>query len=158
MTEALARNDTLRPDVITTPWGQTLSAGDADGLIEAYERADAVYREARDCRAELAHALLVLTSGDTKTRYVRGDKRRAKVELPPDSWDQRTLMAVWETYPQYARDVMRIERLKVMLREFGKVEKESGPEAFVAFKSLLKSANLGATGTPRIEIVKGGDA
>lgn len=157
MTEALARNDTLRPDVITTPWGQTLSAGDADGLIEAYERADAVYREARDCRAELAGALLALTSGDTKTRYVRGGKRRAKVEIGPDQWDQGALMRVWTEHPKYIAGVIRIAALKVVAAEFGKILKEDGPEDFREFRAALVAANKGPSSTPRITMV-GGDA
>lgn len=157
MAEALAHDDTLQPDVITTPWGQTLSAGDVDGLVGAYERADKVYREARDCRADIAHALLVLTSGEAKTRYVRGAKRRAKVEIGPDQWDQGALMNVWTQHPKFIAGVVRIATLKVVAAEFGKILKEDGPEDFRAFRAALVAANRGPSDTPRITVV-GGDA
>lgn len=143
------------PITLATPWGDTIATNDVDALIAAFEESDRVYRTAREFRAQVAHALLANTEGDAKTRYVRGQLKRAKVELADDSWDQKTLMQCWETYPHYSRSVMKIASLRVAMREYRKIEKEAGAGEFMTFRDLLTKANLGPIGTPKISVVNG---
>lgn len=146
------------PIALFAPWGQSIAANDVDGLIEAYEQVDRVYREAREFRAQVANALLTNTEGDKRTRRVRGQSLQAKVELADDSWDGKLLREAWETFPQYRDQALKIESVKVMKREWNKVANTTGPEDFNAFRDLVTRANLGSTGTPKITVEKAGEA
>jgi hypothetical protein len=125
-----------------------------DELIDSYQHYDDVEKEARNARVQIAAALAARSpqSGGCRTARVRGDRRRVKIEFPEDSWDQSRLKEAYYAYPQFRDEFLTIASIRVRLREYGKVVRESGPEAFETFKGMLVAANRGAKGLPRIVI------
>jgi hypothetical protein len=125
-----------------------------DELIDAYEHYDQAEKGARNSRVQIAAALAARSpqTGGCRTARVRGDRRRAKIEFPEDSWNQSTLKEAYYAYPQFRDEFLTIASLRVRLREYGKAVRESGPEAFETFKGMLVAANRGAHGLPRIVI------
>ena len=136
--------------------GEVIDARDIDALLEAYGRV----RSHRSCleafQRVLAEVITGHTTGDAKTRRIRGQRLRAKVEMPGDSWDGGLLRLAWEAHPELAPEVLKIERVGVRLREWAKWQQEAGPEDFERLKAMITKANRGPTGTPTITIEEGG--
>jgi hypothetical protein len=125
-----------------------------DEMISAYEHYEQAEKAARNSRLQIVAALAarVPQTDGSKTVRLRGDRRRVKIELPADAWEQGRLKQAWFAYPQYAQEFMKINTLSVRLREWKKALRESGPADFQMFISMLKDANRGPIGTPRIII------
>lgn len=140
------------PGIFDPSVAKYISPEDPDELIDAFERMDRYYREAARIRKELVLAIAALTEGDAKTRRVRGQRRRAKVTIASDSWDQSMLMEAWNSYPKFRDGVLKIASIRVGLREYKKIAGESGPKDFEMFRDMLTRANLGSTGTPRVTV------
>jgi len=132
--------------------GELVKLDDVDGLIDAYERADNLLRELRAFTAKIRVQLYELSVGDTKTRRIRGQRRRAKVVQPNDVWDQSILKEAWNSFPHLRDEALQIERLKVRIREWNKIKNETGPDDFLTFRAMLEKANRGPQGLPKIEI------
>jgi hypothetical protein len=142
------------PGELTDPLtGECVPADDPDALIDAYERLRLAEGALTLYRQQLTAALAGLVcAAETRTRRVRGRRRRARLELPPDSWDQARLREAWERFPHLAGEVLQIQALRVRVREWRKLQAEVGPPDFQAFKSLLAEAHQGVRGLPRVTI------
>ena len=132
--------------------GEIVDCQDIDGLIDMYEELDHVDKQIYGTKLRIREALAKMTEGDAKTRRVRGQRRKAKVTMPSDSWEQSVLKEAWNSYPDFSKEVMSIASLRVRLREFKKLVHTSGNDSFNTFRDMVSSANNGPTGTPSITI------
>lgn len=149
------KEDVVNPHSVSIPlpWGRSVEVTDVDNLIAAYARVERVYREAREAKLALANALMANTSGDQRTRYVRGATAQARVEMPDDTYDQTSLKTAWHKYPKFAPEVMTIGYLRILKRGLDRMLRTSGDAEWTAFRELVEGANKGATGTPTITIL-----
>lgn len=132
--------------------GEIVPPDDVDALIDAYEQADAALRKLRSFTGAIRQRLFELSEGDTKTRRIRGNRRRAKVERPDDVWEQSILKEAWHSFPKYRDEVLTIDRLRVRLREWNKIKNETGPDDFLTFRAMVEKANRGPQGLPKVTI------
>jgi hypothetical protein len=125
-----------------------------DELLDLYQHYSEAETAARNSRIKVAAALAARSpqQAGCRTTRVRGDRRRAKIEWPDDSWDQSRLREAWNAYPTFRDEFLTIATLRVRLREYGKALRESGPESFETFKGMLTAANRGPQGILRIVI------
>jgi len=116
-----------------------------DGLVDAYEHELDKERQARVARITLGRILANRAPllSQAHTSRLCGERRQVKIERPPDSWDQQKLRFVWDAFPQYARDYLRIERLAPQLIQTKKLLGMVGPDEFMRFRAELLAANKG---------------
>jgi hypothetical protein len=138
-------------ELLTPEWLQKTSN---DHLIDAYENLHAQENKLRGMRIEIARTLASRAPSETgaKTTRIRGERRRAKIEWPDDSWDQGLLKQAWHGFPDLRNQYLAIDKIRPQLIEVRKMQNESGPETFEAFKATVLSANRGPQGVPRIVI------
>jgi hypothetical protein len=141
-------------DLIDPVTGEIVDTGDLDQLADAFERVRDIEKKLGASKAMIVAAMTAMVSSDVTTRTVRvrGQRRRVKIELPDDSWDQSRLREAYDNYPQFRAEFLQIAEFRVRLRELRKSAAESGPKEFEDFKSLLRKANLGTRGIPRVTI------
>lgn len=140
-------------EILDPQTGEIVEAGDADQLIDAWDRLKEMEAACRDFKTALATALCALTTDfETKTRRVRGQRRRAKIEMPDSSWEQSRLKEAWFAYPQYRDEFLTIATLRPKLLEVKKMLSEVGGLEFETFKKLLLSADLGPRGLPSVTV------
>ena len=141
------------PKAIQDPsTGEWIALNDVDGLIGFYERMDLYYHRSQALRREIAQALLELTTGDTKTRRLRGQNKQVKIELPSDSWEQGKLMEAWNSYPKYRDELLRVTGFRVLLTAYNKAVNTTGTPDFMQFVKMVTEANRGPVGSPRIVV------
>ena len=129
--------------------GYPVDCVNVNALAEAYDRAQDMERQLAGFRFLLAGHLAAMTTGEARTRRLRTDRHRIRIEMPDDSWDQKALKELWTDYPQSAL-YLRVARVEPKLREVKKLANETGAKQFEAFKAKLLSANQGPRGAPRI--------
>lgn len=136
--------------------GELVDVNDADSLIDAYQRLDAHDKEVYAAKRAIKLAIAALTTGEAKTRRVRGESgRNAVVTMPDDSWDQSKLKEAWNSYPKFRDEFLAISELRVQMREFKKtLNTSSSDEAFSQFQKMLIAANKGPSpgATPSVKI------
>lgn len=82
-----------------------------------------------------------------KTRRLAGEKRRVKIEMPDDKWDQGILRSLWFAYPRF-QGFLKIEQIGVRMIEYKKLLSSTVEEEdMIEFKSLLVDANRGPGNT-----------
>ena len=125
-----------------------------DVLVDLFEeirqKESIMYEQKRALVAEIARR----TEGDTKTRRLTGKERTVKVEMPDDSWDQSILKEAFNAYPQHRDKCLKIGEINIQLREWKKIMNTTGEQDFNLFRDMIKSANRGPTGNPRVTIEK----
>lgn len=140
-------------DTIINPLtGEVISRKDADALAEAYARLDVIHREMGEALKSIRLAFADLSYGDAKTRRVRGERHRVKLEMPQPNWNQKKLREAWEKWPSLAPEFIRIERFAPKLREVKKIQEEAGGTDFTAFRKLLLEAEEPSSAPPRISL------
>jgi hypothetical protein len=139
------------PDIVL-PDGEVISDTDVDTMADAYRYLGAQIGRCQGARFQIAHALASLSPGDQKTRRVRGERLRVKIEMPDDAWESSALKRLWDVYPEWAPLYLAVASFRVIAREVKKLVSESGPEDFEAFKCELLKACKGPTGAPRITV------
>lgn len=132
--------------------GEVVDLSDADELIDCLERITKLDQTIYVAKQRVKMAIADLCTGEQKTRYVRGKRRRAKVESPSDSWDQPRLKEAWNSYPQHRETALKIATIGVKLVEFKKMEKESGPADFEQFRNMIAGAKKPSGAVPTITI------
>jgi hypothetical protein len=132
--------------------GEILDPANIDQLIDVYEQATAVANEAYAIQRWIRQRALELTHGDAKTRRLVGRRRKAKLTMPDDAWDQGRLKEAFNSFPQYRDDVLAIASLRVRLREFKKLANSSGEPSFNLFRDMVVAANNGPQGLPRLAV------
>lgn len=132
--------------------GEILDRDNVDDLIDSYERLKQTSDRCYAVQMEIRRILADKTEGDAKTRRIRGKRRAAKITMPDDSWDQSILREAFHSYPQHRDECLKIDTVKVMLREYKKLVNTSGPPDFETFRDMVTKANRGPTGTPALAV------
>ncbi len=132
--------------------GEVIDDTSADAMLQAYSRLEEVDRAIYDFKCAVRDRIGRMTSGDAKTRRVRGEKWRAVVTMPDSKLDQSQIKSVWNAYPQFRDQCLKIGIIDLKKREWGKIANESGPDDFMNFKKMVLAAILPPTGLPSIKI------
>lgn len=127
-------------------------AGNIDGLIDLYETLTNERNQLDSVIYSIRTMIQAASAGEKKTRRVQGERRRVKLEMPPDSWDQAALKTAWHDFPQHAERLLRIDRLSPRLREVAKLENTSGTRDFQVFRGIILGARREATRPATITI------
>lgn len=139
-------------DLICPVTGEVVDETDADALIDCLDRIQKRAREIYAAKELVVLALACMTEGDAKTRRVEGRRRKAKITMPSDSWDQSILKEVWNAYPDHRDRFLRLGTVAVNLREWKKLQNTTAPKDVDQIKKMLDRANRGATGNPSVRI------
>lgn len=134
--------------------GQVVDGGDLDQLIDLYEGWNRVFQKAKSAKLELA-LLISRHAPDTgqRTCRVEGKTRKAKITFAGDSWDQSVLKEIWNAYPKLRDRCLKISEIGVKKREEQKLRGTKSDQPDVEqFISMLRAANRGPTGMPRIDV------
>lgn len=132
--------------------GELIDEDDVDGLAGLFLRVKDEESRLRSLKRQVTERLAERGDLSLRTSRVRGDVYRVKIEQPKPAYEQPVLRKLWDNYPHYARQYLRIGKIEVQAREFKKLENELGPEAFMEFREQLLSAYRGLVGTPRITV------
>lgn len=142
--------DAARIGITDPTTGEVIDPRNVDQMVEAYARLDALHREVGEALRSIRSALGELSNGDARTRRVRGDHHRVRLEMPDPTWDQKKLRQAWDEFPKLAQEFIRIAQFAPKLREVKKAENESGSPEFTSFRDLLMSAKEPSTAPPRV--------
>lgn len=132
--------------------GEIVDTKDIDGLIDSYERICNLDSSLYVAKQRIRESLAALSEGPAKTRRVQGHRRKAKVEMPADSWDQTKLKQIWEMYPDLRGQALKIDSIGVKLTEYKKLVNTTGTPELEAFRDNVTSANKGPTVLATIKI------
>lgn len=133
--------------------GSMVNTNDIDSLILGCLDAKQQLADLRSFEDTLRRKIGSLTTGDAKTRRVRGKTLQAKVEMPDEGWDQTILKEAWQSYPQLRDEFLKIGTVNVQKREFKKMlEMTSDDPAFKQFSHMLKASVREATGAPTVSL------
>ena len=149
---------TSLPDIIDPLTGEVLDLDSIDALADAYQRITETMAALGPIKQAIAKRLGDMTEGEARTRRLRGETTRVKVEMPADSYDSGQLQSALNAFPKLGAEYLRIARVEPIRSEVKKLASESGGEAFKTFKGMVMAANNGQTGTPKITIERKGDA
>lgn len=135
---------------------ELIAPTDVDGLIDMLERIKALDQDLQLARVQAIRALASMTEGTTKTRRVAGKVRVAKVEMPDTTWNQSKLKEAWNSYPEFAKQYLRIGSIEVQKREWKKFAGTSvvGNPPLEQFQTMVAEAEMPATANPRVTIEK----
>lgn len=132
----------------------SINNNDPDSLIDTFaafrEASDLIYSNLVNIRMRLA----AMTEGQStaKTRRIQGKRRRAKIEMPSDGWDQSILKEAWNSFPQLREQCLKIDTVGVKAREWKKLAETSGAPEVETFRNIIASAVKPATGAPTVTI------
>lgn len=145
--------DETTTDLIDPTTCEVIAATDPDALIDALERIRGRKSELAAAERSIIEAIYTQVSNlDGKTRRLRGARRRCKITLPDASWDQPALKFIWEQYPQYRGELLRVERVGVNIREYRKALNEVGRPDFQECVRAIVNAERQPTGLPSVAI------
>ncbi len=142
-------NPSAKQEIVCRATGQVLDDQDVDVLLDHWEFLRARKAEIELTLAAITAAVASRAQGHGKTLRVRGERRRVKVELPGDHFNQGKLKGIYESF-LWAKEYLRIDRLAVNLVEYKKLLNETGNGPFMRFREELVSANEGPKGSPRL--------
>lgn len=138
-------------DLIDPSTGEILPR-DIDSLVSAFERVSGSIDEMVLFKKQIIRALVAKTTGEGKIRRVRGDLRQVKITMPDHYYTQSILKEAWNSYPKFRNEFLRIDSVAIRKREFKKLQKTAGQPDLENFKKMIESADVGPSGTPRVEI------
>lgn len=133
--------------------GEVVSTEDVDGLAAMWMRLRDLEDRCRRARVLIIHQLEAKVAHmSTKTRRLRGETVRIKIQMPDDSWDQVELRKAWDAHPTLAAKYLRIARLEPKLIEVRKLDSETGDTGFEVFRDRVLQARRPPTGNPYVTI------
>lgn len=132
--------------------GEIIDPKNADQLIDAYEQLKEVSDRAYGMLTRLKLAMAELTEGSAKTRRLQGKRRKAKIEMPSDGWDQSILREAWHSFPQLREQVLKIDTIGVKMVEYKKLVNTSGAPEVETFRNMVTAANRGPCGNPSVKV------
>jgi len=142
----------INSEIIDPTTGEVIDPANADSLIDAYERIKEKNDICYSVLLSIRHAMASLTVGDAKTRRIQGKRRKAKLEMPSDSWEQAKLREAWNEYPDLRDQVLKIDTIGVRMTEYKKLVNTAGDATVEEFRDVITSANRGPTGSPTVKI------
>lgn len=141
------------PDALEITDPQTGEVLDTvDKLLEAHQRWEGVAKMAYATKQLIASELGARAPGDSRTRRLRGEQYRARLEFPDPVDDQAKLRKVLAKWPDLARTYLTYTGLRPVAKEVKKLEKETGPPRFEEFKAALLAAKKPSTAAPKVVI------
>ena len=154
----LGPNPTLAEDgTIDDPLsdGEFVDTYDVDGMIDLYEKLSAVDRQIYSAKLRIREVLAQMTKDDgqtAKTRRIQGQRRKAKITMPDDKWEQKILRDAFSEYPELAAVVLSIASIRVKKREYDKLTRTTCEGATEEFRDMLMAANQGQQETPTLTV------
>jgi hypothetical protein len=146
--------NTLPLEVTDPLTGELIDTADRDALIAAFGRLRVQQNTINCWRSTLVLALATHCRRDeSRTAYVRGERAEVRLEFPPDSWDQQILKEAYHSYPQFRDQYLTVASVRVKLREWMKAKHTVGSADWEQFQRMLREANLGLKGLPRVSEV-----
>ena len=146
-----------RPDFVIHPrTKEKIMSDDIDGLADLYESVTQQQRQIKELVRTIKIFFVAATDTEAKTRYLKGDRRKVKIEMPGPNWNQGLLKDAWEN-PDYAEcreEVLKIDRIGVKLREFKKAVKTSGSESWTKFRDEVQAAKEEPTRSPTVSVIE----
>lgn len=133
---------------------ELIDTDNADHLIDALERVKVRLESLAAWRLVIEEAIARKARHEAKTERVCGERRQVVIEFPGVDFAQPNLKRLWETRPDIAPTVLRIERIGVQLREYDKLHRMSGPAEFEEFRRELMAAERPSNRKPSIRIEK----
>lgn len=103
-------------------------------------------------KSRIAKILAGMTDGDKKTRRIEGLRRRAKVEMPGISWDQKQLKETWHKFPGLESRCLKIATIGVDLVEYKKLKTTTGGPVLMDYIAAVMAADRGPQGNPTITV------
>lgn len=148
---ATAEDDQLVTNPLT---GCIVNLDDIDSLILGCDEAKKQMQELRMFEQLLREAAWKKTAGSTKTRRLRGKKYQAKVEQGPRYPVGSILKEAYNSYPQFREQYLRIDSVKLQMREFAKLGgMTSDDPAFDNFRGMLvKAMENGSEGLATVSL------
>lgn len=131
---------------------QEIDINDKDTVIEFLDR---MLKHKQEVMALINRVSEIITSwapGKKKTERVRGDNWIAKITKPSDKWDQSLLQEAWNSFPKFRNEILKLTSISVKKREYNKAISTSGDKDWNCFIDIVKKANLGAIGKPRVTV------
>jgi hypothetical protein len=132
--------------------GEVIDPTDADALIDFYESMKSLDSQIYVAKQLAAKALAALTTGETKSRRLQGQRRKVKIEMPSTTWENSKLKEAWNSFPHLRETYLRIGTIEPQLVEIKKLRNTSGPPDLETFKSMVFAAEREPTGTPKVTI------
>lgn len=150
--DAIRLNPTI--ELIDPTTGEIVNLTDPDELIDAYERIDRHADKLDAAAFVIRQSLAKLTDGQTtaKTRRVQGRRRKAKLEMPDQNWEQSILKECWNSYPSLRDQCLRIGKIDVKAREWAKLAETAGSPDVETFRDMVRSAMRPATALPTVKV------
>lgn len=132
-----------------------VESDDTDALIDLFEVVKDLGGIQYAAKVEIARRLEAKTDSEAKTRRVVGKRRKCKIEMPSETWDNSILKEAWNSYPELAASYLRIDKVAVQAREVKKLaETSSDQKTFCQFRQMVLAAKKPATGMPTVTVEK----
>ena len=123
-----------------------------DEMVDAYRRLKPQMEKIQNSMYILRKSIGAMTQGETKTRRVRSDRYKVKVELPSTTFEQSMLKEAWNPYPIYREDYLKIDTIGVKRRELDKMRGTTGSDAFGSFRKMVLDAERESWQAPTVTI------
>jgi len=145
------------PDKVFHPFrSMETGTSDIDGMCQMLMLVKDEMSKLRAYEHELRLAIDRLSTGDTKTRRVMGDKFEAKVVSAEPYWSQAIFKELVRDDPDQAKVYLRVATYAANLREVKKMEAATGNERFERFKMKLLSARTPSTSPATVTVTERG--
>lgn len=143
-------------EILCPMTGELIERTNTDGLVGLWARLTEFNKRMKYAFTVVkdAFAAKVDTSpAAAKTQRVETLAHRVKVELSDITFDQPTLRSLMERFPVWAKEVMKVETIKVSMVEYNKLAKTKSddPERQEFIDALVRACK-GRTGSPQITI------
>lgn len=141
---------------LLNPLTDAIIQDDPDSLIDTYEELKTMSDRIYSVQVMIRRRLQEKTVGqtDAKTRRVAGNRRRAVLEMPSESWDQSILKEAWNSFPDLRDECLKISEIGVKLREYKKLVGTSGVAKLETFRDMVKAAQRPPSGVATVKIEK----
>lgn len=148
------QTDVLASALLMNPnTGKRVDPDDIDGLIDALEIVKQHMTRVFTHKAVLEEALFARVSElKTKTRRVKGERRKVRIEMPSDRQDNDRLKVIVEKYKVIWPQLIRVATYSIKMREFKKALNTEGNEAWNEYRDAVKTAILEPTAKPKFII------
>jgi hypothetical protein len=141
-------------DLINPVTGCIVNTDDIDSLILGCDECKRLLDDINTFYRTLREIAWSKTAGTTKTRRLKGRKYQAKIEQGQRYPVGSILKEAYNAFPAFRDKYLRIESVKLQMREYAKLEGTTSDDpAFVQFSGMLKDAmEKGSDGLPTVSL------
>lgn len=146
-------------EIMNPVTGVLVNVDDIDSLIVGCDECKKLISELETFYRSLREIAWSKTTGDAKTRRLRGKQYQAKLEAGGRYPVQSILKEAFSVYPQFRDKYMKIGSINLQMREVGKLKSMTSDDpAFGQFKGMIEDAIAkGNDGLPTIALEHGGE-